>query len=194
MTDRSYNRKFVSGDKSAPRPDSILSQVQQALTWRGFSFNDLREQIPKTQEGLYHWESYLLGSETDPANLALISLPPGVATTPSLFVGPPGVGRRDFSFTVHTLAGHGDLIIMKPGGSIEVYELYRGAPVYNVRPGNIYALQAGDRGLVVGDYCDPRFKPEWEVPVDPSKLPNKFIMKLNRQGSRGNLESNSQCD
>ena len=59
---------------------------------------------------------------------------------------------------------------------------------------DIYALQAGDRGLVVGDYCAPRFNPEWEVPVDPSKLPNQFIMKLNRQDSRGNLESNSQCD
>lgn len=194
MTDRSFTRKSDDRDNPAPRTDSILSEVKQALTWRGFSFRDLREQIPKTQEGLYHWESYLLGSETDQANLALISLPPGVATTPSLFIGPPGDERRDFSFAVHTLAGHGDLIIMKPGGSIKVHELYRGAPVHHVTPGDIYALQAGDRGLAVGDYCDPRFKPEWEAPVDHSKLPNQFIRRLSGQGSCRNPESNSQCD
>ena len=60
--------------------------------------------------------------------------------------------------------------------------------------GDIYALQAGDRGLAVGDYCDPRFKPEWEAPVDHSKLPNQFIRKFSGQGSCRNPESNSQCD
>lgn len=195
MIDRGDKRTSNHTDSSSPRPNSILSDVQLPLLWRGFNLDNLREDVPKTQEGSYHWESYLLdGADRDPANLALISLPAGVATNPNLFIGPSGEERRDFSFAVHALAGHGELIILKPGGSIEVHQLYRGAAVHTVRAGDIYAVVSGDRGLVVGDYCDPRFQPEWEIPVEDTKLPVLFRNELNKHGVRGRSETDRQCD
>jgi hypothetical protein len=178
MVERDTGRTSDQNGNANPRTDSILSGVSEPLTWLGFSCEGLREDIPKTQQGGYCWESYLCGPEANPSNLALISLPPGISTNPSRFIGPPDVKRGDFSFAVHSLAGYGQLVIMRPDGSIEANELYRGAPVYYVRPGDIYALRAAESGLVVGDYCDPCFKPQWELAVDRSELPKLFIRNL----------------
>jgi hypothetical protein len=82
----------------------ILSSAQEALQRAGFPYEQLRVDIPYTQNGPYSFESYLHG----PTNLALLKLPPGVATEANLLLGPSDERKDNFSFKVYTLAGDGE--------------------------------------------------------------------------------------
>ena len=155
----------------------------EPLRLRGFNPSQLKPDIPTTQNGPYQFETYFVGS----ANLAILSLPPHVATEANLFRGPHDVSRAGFSFAVHPLAGDGELLIIKPNSfTHESHRLYRGGPVRYVRPGDVYACRAGESGLIVADYCDPRFQPEWENSLPEGleedqglKVPSSFWLRLN---------------
>jgi hypothetical protein len=145
----------------------ILLSVMPHLWNAGFNYNKLRLDIPTTALTGYQFESYLY----DSGNLALLKIPPSYSTEANLFKGPQELVKNDLSFSVHTLAGSGELIITRPGSyTVERVELYRGAAVHNVRAGDIYAYRAGPAGLVVGDYCEIAFQPEWDEGLESGTI------------------------
>jgi hypothetical protein len=175
----------------------ILASVIEPLRLRGFNPSQLKPDIPTTQNGPYQFETYFVGS----ANLALLSLPPHVATEANLFRGPHDASRADFSFVVNPLAGDGELLIVKPNSfTHESFPLYRGGPVWHVRPGDVYACRAGESGLIVADYCDPTFQPEWEKPLregssehEGLKLPRSFWLHLNSRPNGSGYGKRDDC-
>lgn len=170
-----------------PDHGAILRSVGAYLWNAGFDCKQLTLDTPTTPLGGYRFESYLCGL----GNLALLEIPPGHSTEANLFKGPPGINRSDFSFTVHSFAGDGVLLLTRPGSyDVEVIKLWRGAPAHHVRPGDIYAYRAGPRGLIVGDYCKAVFQRDWEEAIEsgtPSHdglaLPARLWQELHPQAT-----------
>jgi len=160
----------------------ILVSVKEPLERFGFPYDQLLEDRKNEQFGTYRVESYLLGS----ANLALLQIPPREATEANLLIGPSDERRANFSFKVYTLDGDGELRISIPGShDVTIVPLYPGAPVIDLRPGEVYAYRAGVCGLTVLDFCDPAFEQGWERPVvkegvdyEEISLPERFWDKL----------------
>jgi hypothetical protein len=158
----------------------ILASVFDAVEAAGFAVARLQPDIPNTLNGAYRFETYLL----DAANLAVLELPPGVATERNLLIGPSGPDKDRFSFKVHTLAGEGELLIWKPDTEeLQMIALYVGAPAVEVRPGHVYWYRnTGEEKFVVVDYCDPAFQQGWEKTIEPGseewhglRMPDRFL-------------------